>query len=106
MALVNHQRELWLGQIRVWPQDAILTCRPGVGSSGPMSYAIYQKQGPVAWLTINRPEVMNALHREANIEMTELVDSFKQDDEARVLVLTGAGERAFAEKRNPVWKGR
>jgi enoyl-CoA hydratase/carnithine racemase len=61
-----------------------------------MSYAIYDKDGPVAWLTINRPEVMNALHREANIEMTELVDNFKQDDEARVLILTGAGERAFS----------
>jgi enoyl-CoA hydratase/carnithine racemase len=61
-----------------------------------MSYAIYDKDGPVAWLTINRPEVMNALHREANIEMTELVDNFKQDDDARVLILTGAGERAFS----------
>jgi enoyl-CoA hydratase/carnithine racemase len=61
-----------------------------------MSYAIYDKRGPVAWLTINRPEVMNALHRDANIEMTELVNTFKQDDEARVLILTGAGERAFS----------
>jgi enoyl-CoA hydratase/carnithine racemase len=39
---------------------------------------------------------MNALHREANLEMTELVDTFKQDDAARVLILTGAGERAFS----------
>ncbi|HLZ30699.1 MAG TPA: enoyl-CoA hydratase-related protein [Chloroflexota bacterium] len=61
-----------------------------------MSYAIYAKHGPVVWLTINRPEVMNALHRDANIEMTEHVDTFKQDDDARVLILTGAGERAFS----------
>jgi enoyl-CoA hydratase/carnithine racemase len=59
-------------------------------------YAIYEKHGPIAWLTINRPEVMNALHIGAHVELTGIVDDFKQDAAAWVLIVTGAGERAFS----------
>jgi enoyl-CoA hydratase/carnithine racemase len=59
-------------------------------------YAIYEKHGPIAWMTINRPEVMNALHVEAHAELTTIVEDFKQDASAWVLIVTGAGERAFS----------
>jgi enoyl-CoA hydratase/carnithine racemase len=59
-------------------------------------YAIYEKRGPIAWMTINRPEVMNALHVDAHFELTHIVDDFKQDDTAWILIVTGAGERAFS----------
>jgi crotonobetainyl-CoA hydratase len=47
-------------------------------------------------VTINRPEVMNALHYAANVELHEIFTDFKQDDEAWVAIITGAGQRAFS----------
>jgi enoyl-CoA hydratase/carnithine racemase len=59
-------------------------------------YAIYEKKGHIAYVTMNRPKVMNALHREANSELSEIFTDFTQDDNAWVAILTGAGERAFS----------
>ena len=63
-----------------------------------MSYqhTIYEKKGHIAYITINRPEVMNALHSDANVELGEIFNDFKQDDESWVAIFTGAGERAFS----------
>jgi crotonobetainyl-CoA hydratase len=59
-------------------------------------YTIYEKKGHIAYITINRPQVMNALHYGANVELNEIFNDFKQDDESWVAILTGAGERAFS----------
>ena len=59
-------------------------------------YVIYEKKGHIAYVTINRPEVMNALHYAANVELDEIFTDFKQDDEMWVAIITGAGERAFS----------
>ena len=59
-------------------------------------YTIYEKKGHIAYITINRPEVMNALHYDANVELGEIFNDFKQDDESWVAIFTGAGERAFS----------
>jgi enoyl-CoA hydratase/carnithine racemase len=59
-------------------------------------YVIYEKKGQVAYVTINRPEAMNALHYEANVELGEVFNDFKQDGECWVAILTGAGQRAFS----------
>ena len=63
-----------------------------------MSYrfAKYEKQGHIAIVTINRPEVMNAIHYEASEELTGIWDDFRDDDNLWVAILTGAGERAFS----------
>ena len=55
-----------------------------------------RKKGHIAYVTINRPEVMNALHAEANRELSEVFTDFKEDDNAWIAILTGAGERAFS----------
>ncbi len=55
----------------------------------------YENEGPVAWLTINRPEARNALSAAVREGLFEGVHRFNADASARVLVLTGAGERAF-----------
>ena len=48
------------------------------------------------WLvTINRPARMNALHPPANFELAEIFADFAAAADARVAILTGAGERAF-----------
>ena len=63
-----------------------------------MSYEFikYEKEGRIAYLTINRPERLNALHPPANTEMTRAFADFRDDSEVWVLILTGAGERAFS----------
>ena len=59
-------------------------------------YAIYEKKGHIVYVTLNRPEVMNALHYEAHLELEEIFNDFKNDDDAWVAIVTGAGERAFS----------
>jgi enoyl-CoA hydratase/carnithine racemase len=55
----------------------------------------YRLLGPVAWLTIDRPESRNALSRAVRDDLLAGVHRFNDDPAARVLVLTGAGDRAF-----------
>ena len=56
---------------------------------------IYDVRNGVAWLTINRPEAHNALNTAVRDGLFSGVRRFNDDDEAKVLVLTGAGEKAF-----------
>src|SRR5205807_4297293 len=39
---------------------------------------------------------MNALHHDANVELSEIFNDFKQDEDSWIAILTGAGERAFS----------
>jgi enoyl-CoA hydratase/carnithine racemase len=55
----------------------------------------YELRGPVAWLTINRPEARNALNKEVRDGLFAGVRRFNDDTAAKVLVLTGAGDKAF-----------
>lgn len=59
-------------------------------------YANYEKRGRLAVITLNRPEVMNALHLEANDELKEIWEDFRDDPELWVAILTGAGDKAFS----------
>ena len=58
-------------------------------------FATYEKRDRVAYVTLDRPEVMNALHLEAHLELKEIWEDFRDDPEVWVAILTGAGERAF-----------
>lgn len=55
----------------------------------------YERVNGVAWLTIDRPEARNSLNKAVRDGLFEGVRRFNEDDTARVLVLTGAGEKAF-----------
>jgi enoyl-CoA hydratase/carnithine racemase len=55
----------------------------------------YEVVRGVAWLTINRPDARNALSQAVRDGLFAGVRRFNADDTARVLVLTGAGDRAF-----------
>jgi len=55
----------------------------------------YEAHGAVRLITINRPNKMNSLDFEANDEMVRVWREFDADDDARVAVLTGAGEQSF-----------
>jgi enoyl-CoA hydratase/carnithine racemase len=54
------------------------------------------RDGHVLTVTINRPEVMNALHPPANAELAGVWDEFAADPELWIGIITGAGDRAFS----------
>jgi enoyl-CoA hydratase/carnithine racemase len=60
--------------------------------SDPVRYEVVRG---VAWLTIDRPEARNALSQAVRDGLFDGVRRFNADDQAAVLVLTGAGDRAF-----------
>ena len=55
-----------------------------------------ERRGPVAIATLNRPEVLNALSLEMLDELDTLLDTIERDPTLRVVVVTGAGEKAFS----------
>ena len=62
-------------------------------------YIIYEKSEGVATITINRPEALNAFSAEVVSEILQAIEDVKADESVRVVVLTGAGERAFSAGR-------
>lgn len=56
---------------------------------------LYERRGPAAWLTLNRPEKLNALNGDVVEALRAGMRRALADDEAKVVVLTGAG-RAFS----------
>jgi enoyl-CoA hydratase/carnithine racemase len=54
------------------------------------------RDGHILTVTINRPEVMNALHPKANAELGGVWDDFAADPDLWVGIITGAGDRAFS----------
>lgn len=55
----------------------------------------YEVEDKVAWLTINRPEARNALNKATRDGLRTGFTRFRDDEDAAVLILTGAGDRAF-----------
>ena len=63
-----------------------------------MSFEMIKKDqvGRVAVVTLNRPEVLNALNLQLVRELDEFVTEAEQDDSVGAIVITGAGDRAFS----------
>ena len=55
-----------------------------------------ERDGPITVFTLNRPDVMNAMHSPAHFEMDEAVNAFAADADQWVGIVTGAGDRAFS----------
>ncbi|MBT3460737.1 MAG: enoyl-CoA hydratase [Gammaproteobacteria bacterium] len=55
-----------------------------------------EKEGRLTIVTIERPDVMNALHPPGNFELAGAFDDFASDPEQWVAIITGAGDRAFS----------
>jgi crotonobetainyl-CoA hydratase len=58
-------------------------------------HVLVETEGPILIVTLNRPEVMNALDRDSHIELAAIFDDFAADPDLWVAIITGAGERAF-----------
>jgi crotonobetainyl-CoA hydratase len=55
-----------------------------------------EREGSLTIITLNRPDVLNALHPPAHFELAAVFDAFAGDPEQWVAIVTGAGERAFS----------
>ena len=62
---------------------------------------IYEQDEHVVTLTYNRPDQHNAISREMNAELHHAWQRFRDDDDAFVLVITGAGETTFSRRLGP-----
>lgn len=88
----------------------VVPLRPGTRGRGKwekeMSYESIrvERKGHITTVTINRPEVMNALHPPASKEMDDAFNDFAADPEAWVAILTGAGDKAFSAGNDLKWQ--
>lgn len=57
---------------------------------------IYEKRGKIAYITINRPDVMNAMDPETYSELSRAWIDVRDDPDVWCAIITGAGERAFS----------
>src|SRR3954471_9513242 len=56
---------------------------------------LFEKKGAIAYVTVNRPKVLNALNMATMEELRRAFSAAKDDREVRVVILTGSGEKAF-----------
>jgi enoyl-CoA hydratase/carnithine racemase len=56
----------------------------------------FEREGRLAWVTIDRPEAMNALDMAHNEELNRVWAEFRDDEGLWVAILTGAGNKAFS----------
>jgi len=59
-------------------------------------FCTVEKDGHLTIVTINRADVMNSLHYEADVELGQVWDEFAEDTQQWVAIVTGAGDRAFS----------
>jgi enoyl-CoA hydratase/carnithine racemase len=57
---------------------------------------LYGKKGPIAYVTLNRPKVLNALNQATIAELKAVFEDARNDSTVRGVILTGAGDKAFA----------
>jgi enoyl-CoA hydratase len=56
---------------------------------------LYEKRDRIGFITFNRPKVLNALNHKTMEELRDVLISAREDQDVRVLILTGAGEKSF-----------
>ncbi len=65
-----------------------------------------EKKERITTITINRPEVMNAIHPPASKEMADAFNEFAVDSDAWVAILTGEGDKAFCAGNDLKWQAQ
>jgi enoyl-CoA hydratase len=56
---------------------------------------VSEKEGVIGWMTFDHPERLNAVTQDMWLQIGDILDDFEQDDAVRIVVLKGAGNRAF-----------
>lgn len=67
-------------------------------------FAKVERKGHITIVTLNRPEVMNAMHSPAHFELHRVFDEFANDPEQWIAIVTGAGEKAFSAGNDLKWQ--
>jgi enoyl-CoA hydratase/carnithine racemase len=67
-------------------------------------FAKVERKGRITIVTLNRPEVMNAMHSPAHFELHRVFDEFAADPEQWIAIVTGAGEKAFSAGNDLKWQ--
>src|SRR5580658_8824606 len=67
-----------------------------VASALKLENVVYDKKGSIAYVTLNRPKVLNALNKATIKELRTAFEDARDDSDIRGVILTGAGEKAFA----------
>jgi len=80
----------WLRQLQ---QHSRLRPRAGVGPDA--RERLYEKKGSIAYVTVNRPKVLNALNMPTWRDLRTAFEDARDDDAVRGVILTGAGNKAF-----------
>ena len=57
---------------------------------------LYDKQDGIAWVTLNRPDLLNAINMRMRDELWDVVQAVRDDPDVHVVIFKGAGERAFS----------
>jgi enoyl-CoA hydratase/carnithine racemase len=73
---------------------------PAVGATSPtvaltLANVLYEKKGPIAYVTVNRPKVLNALNTPTWRDLRTAFEDARDDATVRGVILTGAGDKAF-----------
>jgi crotonobetainyl-CoA hydratase len=63
-----------------------------------------KRNGRITVVTLNRPDMMNALHIDAHFELHEVFDAFAADPEQWVAIVTGSGDKAFSAGNDLKWQ--
>lgn len=75
-----------------------------------MTAVIFEQRGPVAWITLNRPEAKNTLNAEVFVRLSEAWDEVRNNDAIRVAVVSASGSEDFCCGGDlgsviPLWTG-
>lgn len=75
-----------------------------------MSAVLFEQRGPIAWITLNRPQAKNTMNAEVFVRLAEAWDEVRNNDSIRVAVLTASGEEDFCCGGDlggviPLWTG-
>jgi enoyl-CoA hydratase/carnithine racemase len=76
----------------VAPSPALV---PPVSRAPTLANVLYEKRGAIAYVTVNRPKVLNALNTATWQDLSNAFEDAKSDPAVRGVILTGAGDKAF-----------
>lgn len=81
--------------MEVWEDRLVKDRADNARTVETLRFSVVERLGPITIVTLNRPESMNALHREPHDELAHVFDAFAADPDQWIAIVTGAGDRAF-----------
>jgi enoyl-CoA hydratase/carnithine racemase len=79
-----------------WIEEGAEISMVSTASVPQLQNILYEKKGPIAYATLNRPKVLNALNQAVFAELRATFEDVRDDSKIRGVILTGSGEKAFA----------